>query len=156
MKLINSLPNVFDKEQIKGLEKFIMKHADLRHIVWDNILEDILIDIDNFSLDKLQMFAENNPDILEDQLEKVFINLVALAYENATIKQTISTHESIRKDDVKGMTDLGTKKIDILAQSDKEQYSKNVIIKNNILGLNPGSTQYYSPSKVNVVIFQAQ
>ena len=153
MKLLDSLATVLEEEQIKALEKFLLSQANLRTIVWEDVLDNVIKNFDDLEFEKIFFLEKFDINKLSKEMQSVFISTIALLQEDAVIQDTISTHEMIQKDEVKSINDIGKKSIGILSGADERQHNRNIEIKNNILSLIPVTVQKYDPFQINVLYY---
>ena len=118
MKLLSSLSTVLEEEQIKSLEKFLLSQADLRTVVWEDVLEDVIKNFDDLEFEKIFFLEKFDINKLSKEIQSVFISTLALLQEDSIIQDTISKHEMIHKDEVKSINDIGKKSIGILSGAD--------------------------------------
>ena len=145
MKLLNSLPSVLSDAQIKALEQFLMQQAELRQIVWEDVLADVIKNFDDLDFGRTEYLSKYNFNKMSKELQSVFISTIALLKEDAVIQDILATHEMIHKDEVKSINDINENAIGILSGADEARHNKNVEIKNNILSLIPVTVQKYAP-----------
>ena len=70
MKLLNHLPSVIEKEQLKNLTNFLLEQADLRQIVWDTVLDDKIKDIDQLVLKQIAYSLKYDYNTMKKQQGK--------------------------------------------------------------------------------------
>ena len=150
MKLLDDIQSKIRLNQIENLYKYVLKRAEEEDIVWDDIVEDIIKDFDDFSLEDVEYLMKFDFDSFKKQLESIILNTLVLVDENERLKDIISNHEIIRKDEVKHLTDKIQKSIDIIARSDNEYYENNVRIKNDIMYLISNKVNHYQPNKIRI------
>jgi len=155
MKFINSLPSIIDQEQRKNLVNFILKQSNLREIVWDNVVEDKIKELESLKLKQIPFLAKFDEQTLLNQMEDIFINVVALVKENDLISDRLSIHEMIRKDEVKNINSTESNSIELLVEATLGNRQLNVELKNNRVELTPTNVLYYEPSSISVQYYPA-
>ena len=149
MKLLNKTPSVLEKEQRKNLENFLRQQEDLRQLVWEEVLENKIKNLDTLDLHSVLYMQEFKEDDFEDQLQNILINLLVLSKENKVIQDILSVHEIIHKDEIKTFNDTVKKSLNLLVtESDAQQI--NVEYRDNKLVMRPSNVMSFEPSSVHV------
>lgn len=154
MKLLTGLTTVFNENLADLIRRKLAEEVATGSIAWaaayDSRLDEIVPKLtDGTNLTLFERTAKIDRDKILDDLSIVRIYLTALGLESANIDRILGTHELLRKDNVKTITDIRRRYLDIVNHSVQEFKTRDVEIRDGKIRLFPALSQSFKVREIS-------
>lgn len=155
MKIIDNINTIFNDGMLDLLKKFLEERVRRGNVSWEDAYNTLLSKTSDVLSNGLTLTRQQTngkikaKDILTE-LSLVKIFLAALELESKNIDRVLGTHELIRKDNVRTITDVKRRYLDIVNHSIQELKTRNIEIKDGRIRLFPLVVQNFKIRDVEV------
>ncbi len=148
MKILQNITTVFDENLIRLVRENLEERVRRGEILWEDAYQLLLDESVNkiskeITLTQQDRTGKIDRKTINRELTLAKIYLVALELESKNIDRVLGTHELIRKDDVRTITDIRRRYLDIVNHSEVEFKTRNVEIRDGKIRLFPIISQSF-------------
>lgn len=154
MRILENVTTVFDDNLITLIEKYLEEKVRRGEIVWKDAY-DLLLDTaaekltGSLLMDAQEYHGKINRDAIKNDFALAKIYMAALELESKNIDRILGTHELLRKDNVRVITDIKRRYLDIVNHSIQEFRTINIVVKDGKIRLFPLKSQVFAPRDVS-------
>lgn len=148
MKLLQNVTTVFDENLIRLVRENLEERVRRGEILWEDAYQLLLNESVNkiskeITLTQQDRTGKINRKVINREMALAKIYLVALELEAKNIDHILGKHELLRKDDVRTITDIRRRYLDIVNHSEVEFKTRNVEIRDGKIRLFPLISQSF-------------
>ena len=154
MKILDNISTIFDENLVRLIREELEKRVRRGEILWEDayelMLEESVTAIGkDVSLTRQDETGRIDRKKILREMALVKIYLIALQIEAKNIDRILGTHELLRKDDVKTITDIRRRYLDIVNHSVQEFKTSNVEIRDGKIRLFPTLSQTFTVQEID-------
>jgi hypothetical protein len=158
VKILNSIPSLFNILQKRTLENYLKQKVGTGLIQWKSIFKEhfnrrYLQIANGLKLDRVTSNSKADINRISEQFDDIEITLSSLASESDTLNTTIHHHEMFRKDNVKTFFNISKQYVDMVNNEVKDYSTNNVTVENGIIEMIPSTVIDYPIKTVEVTYF---
>jgi len=148
MKILDNLRTIFDENLVSLVKEELEKRVRRGEVLWEDAYQLLLDESVNrigkdINLTRQDRTGKIDRKKILRELALTKIYLAALTIEAKNIDRILGTHELLRKDDVKTITDIRRRYLDIVNHSVQEFKTSNVEIRDGKIRLFPVLSQAF-------------
>ncbi len=148
MKILQNITTVFDENLIRLVRENLEERVRRGEILWEDAYNLLLNESVNkiskeITLTQQDRTGRINRKSINREMALAKIYLVALELESKNIDRILGKHELLRKDDVRTITDIRRRYLDIVNHSEVEFKTRNVEIRDGKIRLFPLISQSF-------------
>lgn len=148
MKILDGTKTVFNEHLIDQVRKFLEEKIRRGEVAWTDAYERLLDETvpklaSGLNLTRQDRTGEIDRDLILSEIAIVKIFLAVLTLETKNIDRILGTHELLRKDNVRTVTDIQRRYLDIVNHSVQEFKTVNLEIRDGKIRLFPVLSQSF-------------